>query len=284
MAMTRLLSLAHLSVLDAQPAELIELAAATGYDCVGLRLLPVTANETLSPIISDRSALRALRSRAADAGVGVLDIELFKIGPDIRVGDLEPALNAAAELGARHLLTQIHDENFERAAGQYAALCDRAREHGLTCDIEFLTWTPMRDLSTATQFLTKVDRGNGGVCIDALHFTRSRCRLDEIDHVPVKWLHYAQMCDAAFATVSTPEEMIRTAREDRLLPGEGVLDVVGIIAHLPGDIPLAVEAPNNWMGAELRRARLTRAREKLVRILDRMAPPAATNARQAREN
>lgn len=282
--MTRLLSLAHLSVLDAQPAELIELAAATGYDCVGLRLLPVTANETPSPIISNQSMLRALKARAADARVGVLDIELFKIEPNSRISDLEPALNAAAELGARHLLTQIHDQDFERAADQYASLCDLAGERGLTCDIEFLTWTPMRDLATATGFLRKVDRSNGGVCIDALHFTRSRCWLDEIDRVPVKWLHYAQMCDAAFATVATPEEMIRTAREDRLLPGEGVLDVVGIISHLPANIPLAVEVPNNWMGAELRRARLSRAREKLVRMLERAAPPVAPRVRKAREN
>lgn len=283
--MTRVLSLAHLSVLEADPSELVELAAATGYDCVGLRLLPVTANEVASPLIADALLLRALKAKARDAGVGVLDIELFKVTPNIDVKELGPALSAAAELGAQCLLTQIHDEDFERAADKYASLCDLARKHDLSCDIEFLTWTPMRDLATAGRFIKKVERDNAGICIDALHFFRSGCRLEEIDRTPPKWLHYAQMCDAAFATVATPEEMIRTAREDRLLPGEGVLDVVGVIAHLPPDIPLAVEVPNNWMGPELRRARLSRAREKLVRILDQASPPVpAAKARKAGEN
>jgi hypothetical protein len=40
-------SLAYLSVAGASPAEMIEVAAATGYDHVGLRLTKVTADEEL---------------------------------------------------------------------------------------------------------------------------------------------------------------------------------------------------------------------------------------------
>lgn len=40
----------------------------------------------------------------------------------------------------------------------------------------------------------------------------------------------------------TPE-LVREARTGRLLPGEGVLPLKELVAALPGDLPLAIEAP-----------------------------------------
>ena len=38
--------------------------------------------------------------------------------------------------------------------------------------------------------------------------------------------------------------MIRQAREERLVPGEGGLDLVGMLASLPQATPISVELPN----------------------------------------
>jgi sugar phosphate isomerase/epimerase len=54
-------------------------------------------------------------------------------------------------------------------------------------------------------------------------------------------LHYAQICDAEAGLHFSTEQMIHTARCERLLPGEGTIDVKGIFAALPADLPVSVE-------------------------------------------
>ena len=64
-------------------------------------------------------------------------------------------------------------------------------------------------------------------------------------------MHYAQMCDAQGGLDFTVEEMIQTAREDRLLPGEGTINLVGLFSTLPSTIPISVEIPNFKRSAEI---------------------------------
>ena len=86
---------------------------------------------------------------------------------------------------------------------------------------------------------------NAGILVDALHFARSSSTLDDLRAIPPGLLHYAQACDAADGTGFTTDQLIHTARCDRLLPGEGVIDVAAIFAALPGNLPVSVEVPNH---------------------------------------
>src|SRR4051794_12623268 len=103
-------SLAQLTVLDASPPELIRIAAAAGYDFVGLRLLEVTGGDAW-PVATDARLMRDTKEALKSNGISVLDIELVRLTPDISIGDLRFTLDAAAELGARHVLTQAHDSD-----------------------------------------------------------------------------------------------------------------------------------------------------------------------------
>jgi sugar phosphate isomerase/epimerase len=80
--------------------------------------------------------------------------------------------------------------------------------------------------------------------LDALHFGRSTTTLQDIAAIPRELLHYAQMCDAQAGLNFTTEELIHTARQERLLPGEGNIDVTGLFATLPQDLPISVEIVN----------------------------------------
>ena len=40
------------------------------------------------------------------------------------------------------------------------------------------------------------------------------------------------------------QELIRQARGDRLFPGEGGLDLRGLLAALPHDLPMGLEIPH----------------------------------------
>ena len=59
--------------------------------------------------------------------------------------------------------------------------------------------------------------------------------------IPTELLHYTQICDAEAGTHFTAEQMIRTARGERLPPGEGTIDLAGLFAALPPDLPVSVE-------------------------------------------
>ena len=129
-------------------------------------------------------------------------------------------------------------EGFWRA---YPALGRR----GMTADFEFMPWTEVRDVAAAARIVSAAGAANGGVLVDALHFARCGSQLAEIDALPRQWLHYAQICDGPAIGPNTIEGLIHAARCERLLPGEGGIDLAGIFARLPADIPVCVETPSD---------------------------------------
>jgi len=247
-------SLAHLNALSLSPPRLVEVAARAGYRYVGLRLNRVTPSEPLYALADDRALMAETKARLADTGVAVLDIELARMGPDNDARSYAPILEAGAELGATHVLTQLPDPDRDRAVERFAALCDLARPLGLSIDLEFISWTETRDLETAAKVLRAVKRTNAGILIDTLHFARSGSSLEELSKLPREWFRYAQVCDAPAQAPKTRDEVIHAARFERLFPGEGGLGVREILACLPPGIPYALEIPrvslSRLIGAE----------------------------------
>jgi sugar phosphate isomerase/epimerase len=79
--------------------------------------------------------------------------------------------------------------------------------------------------------------------VDAIHFFRGGDRLAELAGLPRKRLRYVQFTDARAETPTDMQEMIRQARGDRLFPGEGGLDLRGLLNALPADLPISLEIP-----------------------------------------
>lgn len=243
-------SLAQLTVLQASPPELIRIAAAAGYDYVGLRLLEVTGGDAW-PLATDAGLMRETKAAMAEHKVGVLDVELVRLTPEVRIEDLRPTLDVTAELGARHVLTQAHDTDWARLLDNFGSLCDLLSSYGLTADIEFLTWTPMRGVSEVLRLLRAAHRPNVGITVDSLHFYRSGCSLEDLDAVPPEFFHFIQVSDAPAVGPTSVEGLIHAAREDRLDPGAGGLDLAALIGRLPDDIAIVVEIPNSRLAAQM---------------------------------
>src|SRR5262245_44388442 len=102
-AAPRELSLAHLTVLDTTPPELVTVAAATGFRKVTIRLY-ATPSVGAPPydMLGDTPLLRETVARLADTGVSVLDVEFLRFEPQIPIGIPEGFLEAGARLGARY--------------------------------------------------------------------------------------------------------------------------------------------------------------------------------------
>jgi sugar phosphate isomerase/epimerase len=242
----RTLSLAHLTVLDTTPPELISVAAGAGFRTVGIRLT-ATPSVGVPPYdcLRDGPVLRETLARMKDTGVSVLDTEFLRFEPDEPVGIPEGFLEVSARLGARHVLVMSAEPEEARTLERFGELCDRAARYDLTVGLEFAIYTGVRTLAHADEILARSGRRNTSIVIDALHFSRSGGLPDHVRTVDPARFRYAQICDAGPdmpAPTDTPA-LIREARTGRLLPGEGVLPLKALVAALPAGIPLAIEAP-----------------------------------------
>ena len=244
--MNRRLSLAHLSCLDTTPPELITVAADAGFRTVGIRLT-ATPSVGVPPYdaLHDGPILRETLARLRDTGVSVLDTEFLRFEPDQPVGIPEGFLEVSAKLGAQYVLAMSAEPEEARTLDRFGDLCDRAAGYGLQVGLEFAVYTGVRTLAHAADMVARAKRTNAFVIIDALHFSRSGGLPAHVKDVDPSWLRYAQICDAGPdmpAPTDTPA-LIREARTGRLLPGEGVLPLKELVAALPPDVPLAIEAP-----------------------------------------
>ncbi|WP_063763698.1 TIM barrel protein [Actinoplanes subtropicus] len=244
-------SLAHLTALSLSPPELVDAAAEAGYRYVGLRLTRVTPVEPHYPLATDPGLMRTTKVRLAATGIEVLDIELARIGPDDDPRDFQRFLEAGAELGARHVITQLPDPDRARKTDRFAQLCEMARPLGLTVDLEFPSWTETPDLNAAVRVLRGADRPNAGILIDLLHFARSGSSVADLRQLPAEWFHFAHVCDAPPGVPATNEGLIHTARFERLFPGEGGIDIHGILGALPPGLPYALEIPKAQLVAQV---------------------------------
>jgi sugar phosphate isomerase/epimerase len=236
-------SLAHLTVLALPPLRMIEVAARVGYRYVGLRGNKVTPADPIYPIIGDRLLQKEIKMLLVDAGVSVLDLELARMDPANDARSYLPLLETAAELGARHVITQLPDPNREQATERFADICDLAKPLGLGIDLEFMIWQETPDLAEATRVLRAVNRSNAGILIDTLHFDRSNSKVEDLKKLPQEWFRFAHVCDAPKDKPTTREGLLYEARLERMFPGQGGIDIRSILACLPPDIPYALEIP-----------------------------------------
>lgn len=243
---SRPLSLAHLTVLDTTPPELVAVAAAAGFRTVGIRLT-ATPSVGVPPYdcLHEGPLLRETLLRLKDTGVSVLDTEFLRFEPEHPVGVPEGFLDVSARLGARYVLVMSAEPEEARTLDRLGALCDQAAAYGLHVVLEFAIYTGVRTLAHAAQMVARSRRSNVSILIDALHFSRSGGLPDHVRTVDPALLPYAQICDAGPdmpAPTDTPA-LIREARTGRLLPGEGVLPLRDLVVALPARAPLAIEAP-----------------------------------------
>ena len=237
-------SLSHLTLLRYSPPALIELAAQAGYDYVGLRIIPLNLpGEPIYPLVTDAALRRRTRLALRNTGLEILDVELARILADNDVSRYRPALECAADLGARHVLSSAWCTDRHFVQDQFCALCELARPLGLTVDFEFVTFAAYATLDDAVELMRGAACPNAGLAIDTLHFARSGHLPEELDGLPRDWFHYAQICDGPFEYSMEQAELKAVAREGRWYVGEGGVGVSQILSRMP-DVPYSLELPN----------------------------------------
>lgn len=242
--MSREYSLSFLTVADVSPVEAVKIAAKCGYAAVGLRLLPAAPNEANYPILTDASLIKETQTALNDTGVKVADVEIVRITPDFAPEKYAQFLDVAAQLGAKHILVAGNDPEQARLTQNFAQFCELSKQFSLSCDLEFMPWTNVKNLAQAEHIVHQSGQDNAAILIDALHFDRSGSTLEQVKALDPTRLNYVQLCDGLAEYDPSDEGLIQIARSNRLVSGQGELDLVGLIRALPQGITLAAEVPN----------------------------------------
>src|SRR4030095_13814223 len=100
-----------------------------------------------------------------------------------------------------------------------------------------------------------------GALLVRFHSSGPPSRIEDIATVPPSRLRYMQFCDVPAEIPPTMEAILGQARAERLFPGEGGVDLVGLLRAVPRDVPLSLEVPTHTL------ARTVDATERARRAL-----------------
>jgi sugar phosphate isomerase/epimerase len=285
----------HLTLLDAAPPEWVTLAAAAGFEAVGIRAAAAGPEEEPWPMWPGSPMLAETLLRLRDTGLSVLDVEIIRLTAESRPEAYTQLFEVGAELGARFVNVIPADPDVRRSADNFAAIAAAAAPYGLRPGMEAMSYTPIARLDDA---LAVVGDSPGGIIVDPLHLARGGTPPERLRTVDARHFTYYQLCDAP---ARPPEGLPRPrrlprgqslrdisdlqleARALRLLPGDGELPLRELLAALPSGPPFSVEAPNVALRELLGPAAfLHRARVAAAHLLDTARDSASTGARNVR--
>ena len=237
----------HIPLLDRLPA--FQAAGFKGIAVLPTDIWALEEQGMSAAEIMQRVADHDLVINEVDCTACWLPAQRAKAGTD-ELGELVLRLTAervvatAARIGARSVQA-VEISNIavdpDEAIEAFGVLCDMAAEHGLKAHIEFLPTGGIPDLTSAWRIVKGANRPNGGLTIDSWHFFRSGSTLDQLAQIPGDRIFSVQINDAPAEPKADLWEELMTGR---LLPGEGDLDLIGLIRTLDAigaSTPFSVE-------------------------------------------
>ena len=202
---------------------MVEVASAAGWPACGVWFDPATWTDATT---------RAVRQRLDDTGVVALDMEPIIPAPD-HDDQGERVIDAAAAVGARHVLFTSRLPELSATIERFSALCDVASTCGVTLVCEFLPIFPLRSLAMAREVVSKHPLHVAGILIDNLHLSRSGGTIDDVRAIDVRRFPYLQIADAPSAAPTEFASLLDEALNGRLLPGDGALPIAELLATVP---------------------------------------------------
>jgi sugar phosphate isomerase/epimerase len=244
--MSRKFSLAYLTIPGTNPVDQIRIAAEAGYDFVSLRAIPMhLPNEPLFQFDKDKKLFSEIEQELSKNNMKILDIELARVREDLKVEDYESVFSAAAELGATDVLSSIWARDKAYYYSEFAKLCDLAARYSLRVNLEFVTFAGVKSLDDAMDVLNTVERPNAYLMVDTLHAHRSMVSAEDIAKVERSKFGFIHLCDGPGPIPALDDpSMTGVAREGRLYPGEGEIDLKSMLNAMPPNT-ISIELPNS---------------------------------------
>ena len=213
--------------------ERCEAAAAAGFSGIGLHADDLPRNRNAGVDVGEMQAVLRVN------GLELVEIE-FLAGWALDPGEnggLAASLagiDAVAEaFGGRHVSAgefrgDVALDSEHRLAAAAAALrvnADRLARRGLLVAVEAFPWSAIADIGVAADLVARSGAPNAGLMIDVWHFYNTGAKLEQLDDLPGAGIAAVQLNDGP----RVYDDFLHHARAERKLPGQGELDVVGLI-------------------------------------------------------
>lgn len=227
-----------------------------------------------------------IRARVSDAGLGISEVEIVgnwlpgeprKRGmPAWLIGLLqrmtpERVVEIAAAVGARGITVGDMldpDCDLGAAAAAFARVCACADQASLHVALEFIPTGRVATLDQGWEVVRRAGSRNGGLLVDSWHFFRSGSSLEQLASIPGEAIVSVQIGDAPAAVEA---DLDHAMSHDRLLPGEGDLDLPGFLralAQTGSRAPIAVEVFSDALAAEPVAEVAARCADRARRLVD----------------
>jgi sugar phosphate isomerase/epimerase len=212
--------------------ERCEAAAAAGFTGIGLHYDDLPRTLAAGVDVAEMQAVLRLN------GLELVEIEFLggwafgapaSGGISPHLGDIEAVADA---LGGRQVSAgefsggiPLDEAALGRAAKALRANADRLAGRGLLVALESFPWSALTDIRIAVDLLRRADAPNAGLLIDVWHFYNGGGRPELLADLPAAGITGVQLNDGPLVHENFREH----ARAERRLPGEGDLDVVGLV-------------------------------------------------------
>lgn len=213
-----------------------------------LSLMPLEVERILASGLS----FADMKSRAADQGVRIARLDPLNTWPRIwrpdnmdeayiRTVDTAPDMffRLSEGLGCTHMSLNatfpLGAMPVEEITEHYAAICRKAREHGLVCDLEFIPLWGVPTLDLAWDIVRDANAPNGGLVFDVWHFVRGGSRGELLRQIPGRLVHCVQLNDGPMTL--PPGVSLKEDCYNRFFPGDGEfpnVELVRILAETGG--------------------------------------------------
>jgi 2-keto-myo-inositol isomerase len=216
----------------------IDIVGELGYDCIELR------DWTLADYLTNHTTgeVRSLLEKANLAPLTINAIEpttLASASDRDRLTDAADwRLRAAAEIGCPYVVANCWgvpdglsgDEGRRQVIEGLKFVSDMASEHGVKIAFEPLGSknSPVHTVAETMSVLGEVDRDNVGWLFDVYHFHVVDGSLDALAESDIDMLFVVHIDDVK----DMPYESLAIPASERLLPGDGVSDLSGILSTL----------------------------------------------------
>lgn len=208
-----------------------------------LSLMPIEVEGMLAEGLS----FDDIKTLASDEGVAITRLDPLNTWPRIwrpdnmdeeyiRSVDTTPErfFEIADGLGCKHASLNatfpLDSMSLGEITEHYAAICRRAGEHGMSCDLEFIPLWGVPTLEMAWDIVRDAGASNGGLVFDVWHYVRGGSRTDLLSQIPGDQIHAVQLNDGP---LELPEGVsIKDDCYDRHFPGDGEFPNVELVKTL----------------------------------------------------
>ncbi|WNC94855.1 TIM barrel protein [Paraburkholderia sp. FT54] len=143
-------------------------------------------------------------------------------------------IELGGELGMRNLKigASPFDKNppdFARMTDEFAKLCQDVATVGATVAIEFMPFSPIRNVEEALIVAQGANQPNGGLMVDHWHVARAKTPYSEVAKIPARFIKGVEMDDVG---AQVKGSLFDDSTFNRQLCGDGVGDCVAFVDAL----------------------------------------------------